>query len=543
MLVAVLSFVLLAFSAGAWAGDCRDSVISALDQLRSALGDDPRVQSFVRENRELTEVTAADNAAYIRLAQKQFEAANKDPRLVFVHGEYTVLKEMNDKRIQDKPVIDAFYIDFKKNLLREERNDPALSQSLVGKASQGKLTELVFRADDKSAIERRFQNAYARAALTEDRTVRNSPVFPLVENASGYAGQPSKWFLFGFGNTQEEAEIAARELKSAPEAQGSRLARIASFSDPRVRSQIQDSVRRISSLRQELEMTKPEIFEAGTGAKRTLAKRVISVLRSTSGEDLQAYLVTAQKRFHDELGVDISIAELGKLKEYFNLADKYSLSRIEEAPARVPFETARGTIMTDDLKGQGVENINILMRNMTRLEVADPDPSELVRLARLSEQEATEGMRKVSDQFFSVSKGAKYGSGDDRYAFVEGVLPMQERKRQIIELAAHGDPDRHRPTYTDHLYGDTGEPVPTEKLSALSVRAEKLEKELQTDPTLLHLVPKDMIFAISQLPMSDGSAEVRIITSGRLVPALEPIIRNRLQNFFRQANLKFVGFL
>jgi hypothetical protein len=52
-----------------------------------------------------------------------------------------------------------------------------------------------------------------------------------------------------------------------------------------------------------------------------------------------------------------------------------------------------------------------------------------------------------------------------------------------------------------------------------------------------------MIFAISQLPLSDGSAEVRIITSGRLVPALEPIIRRRLQAFFKQADMKFVGFL
>jgi len=357
-------------------------------------------------------VQGEDNKKFIQLAfQRNSLVPTHSVRYFDV--ENTVLKELNDKVLKDKTLVNSL-TNLQKEIVRLHiQKYPQLERKLIAKYSDYKSIRLAFQnlsPNDEKAVEAFYQSLQIDYAQRVQNLISHDPNFLKARSA---IQNPLNWFRGGLGTSADEASMAAR-LARRQDGAGLQLL---NFS--KIERDIQKYLAEFHSLnsnlsKEKLLSTKAWIFDSEAGP--IPSEEWLGVLRKlpqqgTSQNQIHFLQNEAQKRF----ALHLTSSEAQEQKRLFELCDLFSPAIYSEVRTLLPNSLQQRGHLYLDLEGMGNHNLHLLYRALLQTR----EPKEALVLARNSELLATKGMQKKVSfiQNFQKQKMATYEqvfvSGDD----------------------------------------------------------------------------------------------------------------------------------
>lgn len=474
-------------------------------------------RAVVREYAQRVPTTEAQNAEWIRLGSK----VESDGRTTFLDVQNSAIKRLNDAT-DDKVLISAL----------TNKNLEIVSQRVSGVLKKFPGVEAVPYSDFKG-IRYAFKPKPPATSLPKgfDEELRaaleagNQEFVAFVRQAKvvGNSEDPARWFSYGYGQTGDQANMAARYGRGQA---GENLLR--NFSDTGVQSAMSASLRSAEGLRSglanELRGTKLWETEAGRSSLRT---EVFELSRkATSAEDLQTQI-------RRSTGVDVNADQARRILEYSRAVDEFSpgISVAKRQDASLTGAIHGG--ISIDFKGVGGQN---LKETAEALAGARDLPDAVVR-ARLGESPVTDALRRreasVREAIQEVATKNNIPvqirvSGDDMVVIPGRELTGPERQQIAQAIANRIDPSSIRMSSIP-----TG--IPSARRAELAAAGENIEKQLRQN--LQGQIPKEkldkLLFAVDmQAKNSEAVATLRTVSRNVDLSAVE---RKAIDDAFARA--------
>lgn len=475
------------------------AVPSATGVPRDAASSAPLVgrRAVVRDYAQRMPTTEAQNSEWMRLGSK----VESDGRTTFLDVQNSSIKRLNDAT-DDKVLVSAL----------TNKNLEIVSQRVSGVLKKFPGVEAIPYSDFKG-IRYAFRSKPPATSLPKgfDEELRaaleagNQEFAAFVRQAKvvGNSEDPARWFSYGYGQTGDQANMAARYGR---EQTGQNL--LQNFSDPGVHSamnaSLQGTERLRSGLAGELGGTKLWDSEAGRSSLRT---DVFELSRkATSAEDLQAQIQRTT-------GVAVTRDQARRILDYSRSVDEFSpgISVAQRQDASLT-SAAHGGISID-FKGIGGQN---LKETAEALAGAKSLPDAVVR-ARLGESPVTEALRRREAEVRAAIREVANKnniaidirmSGDDMVVIPNREMTGAERQQIAQAIANTTNPSSIR-------MSSVPAGIPASRRSELAAAGESIEKQLRQN--LQGQIPKEklerILFSVEmQSKGADQVATLRTIS-------------------------------
>ncbi len=483
-----------------------------------------------------------DNRTFVGLA-RYANSGMKTPAKLFFDLENAVLKELNDKVVQDKDFVTALTNLHKDVVWEAISADPELRKHIVAKYSDFKSVRLAFDVD----------NPEIRRKLKEKMAVINGRYRDYVASLSLKAGWRDKarglaldarnWYHGGLVASPDEAGLATRSSRYF-----SGVSEVRTFSESKeLLEQSRGAVAKYQAWAEQRFATVPGFLTAAPNGKKVLSAEAIEAIRKVNPKEVTelGYQEAIQKVLKERFQVVTSSEEARALREMLNQADRFSPGLLLEERVVIDLGQPAAEVLSADFKGQNARNLEETLKALS-----DPSRSleETVRLARAGEEAATVSLEERKGRFQRVLgemfPGLKASfSGDDGMAFLPKPLTDAERKRFAeIWQSEGGRAEDIRLTFERFQYADTGNSIPTDMRSKLVVAAEGMEKKLRAE--LIAVMPRnqlnDLQIAVALTGNETKKASAKIYLrpkDGQLAPSLLA----KIEEIVRSAGLGFDG--
>jgi hypothetical protein len=485
-----------------------------------------------------------DNRTFVGLA-RYANSGMPTPAKLFFDLENAVLKELNDKVVQDKDFVTALTNLHKDVVWQTISADPVLRKHIVAKYSDFKSVRLAFDVD----------NPEIRRKLKEKMTEINGRYRDYVaslglkagwqEKARGLAADARNWYHGGVGASPDEAGLATRSSRYF-----SGVSEVRSFLESK---ELLEESRRVVTKYQQWTETRfasvPGFLTLAPGGKKVLSAEAIESIRKVSPKENTnlGYQEAIQKVLRERFQISVSGEEALALREMLNQADRFSPGLLLEERVVIDLGQPAAEVLSADFKGQNARNLEETLKALV-----EPNKSleETVRLARAGEEAATRSLEERKGRFQRVLgemfPGLKASfSGDDGMAFLPKPLTEVERKK-FAELWQRegGRAEDIRLTFERFQYADTGKSIPTEMRSKLVVAAEGMEKKLRAD--LIASVPRERLNDLQIAVALTGNETKKASAKIYLRPKdgeVSPDLLKKVEEIVRSTGLGFDGIV
>lgn len=502
------------------AREAAPSVGRAAPAIESARVSTPPVvgrRAVVREYAQRVTTTEAQNSEWMRLGSK----VESDGRTTFLDVQNSSIKRLNDAT-DDKVLVSAL----------TNKNLEIVSQRVSGVLKKFPGVEAVPYSDFKG-IRYAFRPKPPATSLPKgfDEELRaaleagNQEFADFVRQAKVVGGSedPGRWFSYGYGQTGDQANMAARYGRGQA---GQNL--LQNFSDPSVQAAMNASMQKAEGLRSglasELGATKLWDAEAGRSSLRT---EVFELSRkAASARDLQTQI----QRTTD---VEVTLEQAQRILDYSRTLDEFSpgISVAKRQDASLT-GAAHGGISID-FKGVGGQNL----KETAEALAGSRNLPDAVARARLGESPVTEALRRreASVREAVQEVAAKNNipvqirvSGDDMVVIPGRELTGAERQQIAQAIANKIDPSSIRMSSIP-----TG--IPSARRAELAAAGENIEKQLRQN--LQGQIPKEklekLLFAVDmQAKNSEAVATLRTVSRNVELSATE---RKAIDDAFARA--------
>ena len=355
-------------------------------------------------------ITPEQNRAYVEIA----ESLTPEAGTVFFDAENAVMKTLND-RLRDKNLVTSLTNLHKQTVIREMRLLQARNPKVRAfPYSDFKSVRYAFRGEIPANFETQVAQAFERANARFAAEVRELGIVRASDD-------PADWFRFGYGETSDRANLAARAARD-PEVAGRGTTYAAA------RSRLEGRFVESRELRKALE-TNPRlsILLEGEAGQRIPTREVFDLIRKN---DSPAKLTPALRaRFGNDA---LTESDAGALLVYARRIDEFSPGINVIQREVVNLDTAANGGYSVDFLGLGSSNQSATARALAQSGNID---AALVN-ARLGERQVTTDFRGRLDDFRAAagSKEVKC-SGDDCMGIVAQPQTAADRQALLDRLS------------------------------------------------------------------------------------------------------------
>lgn len=506
---------------------------------------------FENENRG-----QSDNRQFISQMSKDQKDSSKNT--LYFDVENAVQKKLNDSLVADKEMVDAINNSFMTKFNNNLKADPELMSRLQGQYQDFKSLRLRLElkpGDDALLFEKKLDDLYKKTNTDFVADFENSGMTKLIPPRTDEVVDVSTWFLSGVGDTVLEANMAARNARSAGFLEGS--AKTVRFKD-QVNSMHAD-INSIESLRKSLTQNEG-LIKSGVMARTSTgeiipSKDMIGVLRKikmADCENLAEYNAKIRAKTKTLFDHDISDQNIEELTAYFQKVDSLSPPLFQRDRINIDLGEAKSGIVSVDFAGVGVDNAYEQMRALSVVNYAQKDKLLVLKDAYAKVQTnvdtVTEDMNMAKRAFGNATndKVAPRYSGDDGILMPDTYWETAKKQELLRGLAKTGDPAKFRVTFVKTEFS-SGSTIPAMERSGRVVRAEGIEKSLRELVIGTSKIPseraKKMIFAIDSRPEVKGGKFNLIIGGERPSPEELKLIEEAFKKTMKQEDGESAGVI
>jgi hypothetical protein len=473
-------------------------------------------------------IGAEQNADFIR----QAEMANRGeatPSKVFLFSENAVLKELNDKVVEDKDLVTAL-TNLRKDLeYFHLQQDPELAPFLSAQYSDFKGHQLGLSTTDPKIVAK----AVATAKQIDEKLGAYLKSIALERGwdlkGSGLASDPRKWFHGGIGASPDEAALAGRDSRTRLGADGLPVMRhFIETKEGLLRAgRATELYQRWVAKR--FARVEGFLVDAGNGKKVLSAEAIEAMKKATpKTPTAEGYRAAVQDVIFLRFKIRLNEKEADALKDYMAQADRFSPPLLIEKRVVIDMGQNAAGVVSADFKGQNARNLEETLKALARSEGADL--ATRVKEVRAGEAIATRALDGKKARFQRVLERVVPGleaefSGDDGMGFLKAPFTEAQKLAFAKEWAKDGGgAEDLRLTFEEFHYKDSGALMRAEARSRFVVSAESVEKKLRGE--LIGRLSRAQLNGMQILVSLDGAEQGAhtvnlILLSKEAVPGVE----------------------
>lgn len=487
---------------------------------------------------EFRGISDTDNEKFLQRAVAANRGEKTDAR-IFLDIENAVLKDLNDKVIEDRELVTALTNLHKDVVWSEISSDPVLAAAMLDKYSDFKSLRFSFKSDDReiqaraSALLSRINKKYSE--YLDDLSEENG----WKEKVKGLSADSRNWYHAGVGATPDQAGVATR------------------FSRDNLSPKNVAVLRHFDEAAATLQQA---AYNAGRFQK-WVAKRYAGLpgflVKSESGaEVLSAETIEAIKkaipRYHEDMTdavaralsarfrLKFSADDAKGLRSYLGLVDQFSPGLLQAKREVIDMGVAARGVISADFKGQNARNIQETMKALAdtegqhiKIRLQAVREGEIRATAALEAKKASfqRAMRRFAaeleaQKILSPAAGKKLKArftGDDGVMFVPFELNPEARAMAQKILLEEMDAEDIRLAFVQ--FDKPGAEIAAEARSGWIVQAESLEKKLRVG--LIEKMNRrslnDLQIGVSMVPDAAGKGvvELQLLRKGERIVSVE----------------------
>ena len=478
------------------------------------------------------------NDRFIKKVANEIDQSEKVQRQFYVVSENAILKELNDTILTDKSLVTSLD-NFTKITIRELLNSdkfPLLkSHFLSGTLDiyhDFKSLKLRFDGNQSKELETEINHIFDLTSVALQKKVDELGLKPLSLESRGLGKTPENWYLIGTGNTHDQASASARvarsRFRSTPPKKSEEIKQASRWIGPvpfhdaktvfqRTFGEIKKSFVAFSDSYHL--PGRDRLFELEDGFPAIPNIDLVAILRKNKGTNYENKIENLRKDIREFFKVDITKNEALALESFYQDIDRFSPSLLIKERVTLDYaKKAKAHVLSFDVQKQGAYNNYEIMKEFAKIgnknflksipeESATIYQSEkienILKVARIAEKKATEGMMKVEndlievlDSFFkdvgfvtSKDEIRKMISrtGDDINVFLPeeflqkppgGKFSDEYFKNLSHKISLSSSGNRLRNVNVPHTYKN-GVVLPREFISNFITRGELAHKQLQ----------------------------------------------------------------
>lgn len=470
------------------------------------------VRTFVDKYRSIVPVDESQNRRYIALASDAREGKRR-----FFDVENSVMKQLNDLT-NNKDLVTSLTNYQKEVFLKQldglKAKYPSLKFELY---SDFKSVKIAMESTERISPElseqilRDLRTAYKKSHQEFASEVKRLGI------SIADLPEPEKWFRAGFGQSLDEAALAARRAR-----QVDGETRVLNFTDEEVRDHMTARLQQIEADRKSMaqaDVTRSLLETSQSGV--VLPKQDVFDLVRKHGSP--AGLARA---ISDRYGIDFKIQDAALLQRYVKGVDEFSPSILIAKREVMSLDGARGGGLSADFLGLGSANLKATAEGIAARATVD----EALRGARSGEQAVTKMFHSRMENFKKTVGGDVTCSGDDCVRLAQKAMSDKEKTRILDALARSPDTRQVRLSFV-------GAEVPRELRMQLASHGEAIEKvfrkELEGHVSFERLQKMTFGFDMQTATLNEG--KVNLIIGKTSEVRLSVKERDEIQKAFARA--------
>jgi len=477
-------------------------------------------EAFTRKFLNYSPTTQEQNLRWIALAEES-------PKNVkFFDVENSVMKNLNDS-LKDKNLVTSL-TNYHKAILQSK------TEKLMAELkSQFPDLELVSYSDFKSS---RFAfkgqgppDLQQRLDQILKETNQDFSDYITKNKFANTSDQSDQWFRAGYGETADQASLAARFSRQSSENS------VQSYTSSQMKTAMGQKLQNTNALRTQLqsEVGHTSLME-GSG-KKILSSDAIDILRK-NGNDLAKSQADLKNRFGLS---ELSTNTVERMQTYVRSVDEFAPSlHIAQREVSHLDEAVYGGLSAD-MTGMGSKNLSATAKALSESKNLD----EALVQTRIAERQITEKFNKQKNAFQEAVQDVvgknrikTVCSGDDCTAIPMQALSEAEKEKILQRLTDRGYSSEFRIAFIPERVADTN------ARTLLAVHGESVEKELRKnlaskmEPAKL----KGVVFAVDMKTTQLGTGPVKLITATssevKLTATEEKLISESFEKALDQVN-------
>jgi len=521
------------------------------------------VKSFKTRYQEELHLPVDSNRKFMQ-AMESDKSSLRNPRPIYFDVENSIQKKMNDQIFGEKTMVDAVNNAFLKRFKANLKDEPELRSFLTHEYKDYKSLRMRFQPHSEKDIQfigKKLDEIYKKSVDDFSSEIKDLKIPELYATRTDDAAHPERWFLSGRGETALQANMAAREARSADPL----VSRAISFSERAVPlvKKIEFIESKRLSIEKAADLLQVDLLMKLDNGKKIPSKEMISLFRKYKVSDFkseEAYLKAMKEKIKKLKGVDVSDSSLKLLGDYQKEIDSLSPPLFSRERVQIDLAKAHEGIVSVDFTGVGVDNLFMQMKALASMpKVNVKDVSQLNNAFELIQKHVdlvTEEMNKAKRTFSNTVEKMKPQSSKPLFSGDDGIFMPDSawnpsEKNVFLKSLSSINPDnnsKYRITFVPTKFSN-GSTIPHNLRSSLIVRAETAEKGLRDQLVGVGKLSLDkskkLITAVDYSPNSSGGGEFRVIASGvKLTKEEKAILEKAVKDQFSQgSNETFAGIV
>ncbi len=547
------------------------STLACLQNVHSLLQETKRIETLKQESisefiksfegrQRLKELIISNKPFIETYIKKTLPAPKSNKTITFFDLENSILKQMNDKFLQNKSLAESINNFYKENFL-------VILQQLIKKDNILKINALyddykslrgAIQGNRKDTL-KALQIAQQESDIILFKKLSELNMIEYIDTLSGRAQKPAQWFLIGAGIDPYTANLATRQMRTVLLQDGEGainrgvlfLKNGHFFIDTKkTRDSLIRKIEKFQStanlIRQNQEISISAIYTIENNSV-ILHKDAIKILKNATS--YEAIMKDLEARFN----VSLKHPDITLLLNYLIQSDYFAPPVFLEKHVDLNLQKAsEHGLVTADIAGVGIQTMQQVQRNIGKItlqkEYLNKSSKELsneitntiditLKDIGLMLNEKVSTFRNIVENEVGLQRDI-YGhifnfinSGDDVLFYPTKQILKEEQIKIVQALAQTNTPSSFRVTFIPPKYSNSTLNIPTNTFSDLAINAEKVEKVLRQDLLLDPQIKDKMTIAIISHPQFLGGAsyseyEVLIGSNGLLNDYQQEFIRD-----------------